>query len=320
MYAHRSSGPLSFWYEQPLLNQRAFVDQRQYFMRFQGKAAYRGPFDHNGVPLLDYQGDIGRQHNPIAIAQYGLARFNRWCDTRATDDEKAWLAAATWLERELTLNQSGLHVWMHDFDWPYREVLRAPWYSGLAQGAGISLLVRAADATGQWRFAKTAHAAFKAFYRTIDAGGVLAKDARNRVWIEEYIVRPPSHILNGFIWALWGVYDYMRFTNALEPRALFDKCVATIESALPEYDTGRWSLYELPAAGNWREPNRWTGPQMLASRYYHQLHIVQLRVLHRLTNISTFEAYADRWQGYLDSRVNRTRALVEKAAFKLLHY
>ena len=50
-------------------------------MRFQGKAAYAGPFDSAGVPLLDYRGDIGRQHNPIAIAQYGLARFNRWCST-----------------------------------------------------------------------------------------------------------------------------------------------------------------------------------------------------------------------------------------------
>jgi glycosyltransferase involved in cell wall biosynthesis len=50
-------------------------------MRFQAKAAYAGPFDGAGVPLLDYRGDIGSQHNPIAIAQYGLARFNRWCNT-----------------------------------------------------------------------------------------------------------------------------------------------------------------------------------------------------------------------------------------------
>ena len=58
----------------------AFGDRREYFMRFDGKAAYQGPFDGAGVPLLDYRGDIGRQHNPIAIAQYGLARFNRWSD------------------------------------------------------------------------------------------------------------------------------------------------------------------------------------------------------------------------------------------------
>jgi hypothetical protein len=59
---------------------------------------------------------------------------------------------------------------------------------------------------------------------------------------------------------------------------------------------------------------------MPASRYYHRLHIVQLRVLHRMTGLATFNTFADRWQRYLDSPVKRGRALVEKAAFKLLHY
>ena len=38
-----------------------------------------------------------RQHNPIAIAQYGLARFNRWCNTADDADRAAWLAVARWL-------------------------------------------------------------------------------------------------------------------------------------------------------------------------------------------------------------------------------
>jgi hypothetical protein len=293
------------------LNERAFDgDQRQYFMRFQGKAAYRGPFDQQGVPLLDYQGEIGRRHNPIAVAQYGLARFNCWCETRNTRDEDAWLAAANWLRRELTSNHAGLRVWMHHFDWPYRELLQAPWYSGLAQGCGISLLVRAADATGDGRFADAAHRAFEPFRARIDSGGVIARESRDDIWIEEYIVDPPSHILNGFIWALWGVYDFARWCHSDEARELFAACAATLERALPDYDTGRWSLYELPAGG----------PRMPASRYYHELHIVQLLGLHRLTGIATFRSFAERWQRYLDNPMNRTRALVEKAAFKLMHY
>lgn len=309
MYADRSSGPLSFWYEQPRMNEAAFGGP-QYFMRFQGKAAYRGPFDEAHVPLLDYKGDIGPQHNPIAIAQYGLARFNRWCDTGAVGDRMAWLYAARWLERHTMPNTSGVPVWMHHFDWPYRQLLKAPWYSGLAQGSGLSLLVRAADATGDRSFASGAHRAFESFRLDVSEGGVLATDAKGRLWIEEYLVDPPSHILNGFIWALWGVCDYARWSGSDEARRLFDACAATIEDALPEYDTGRWSLYELPAGG----------PPMPASRYYHTLHIVQLRVMERLTGNPAFGDTAARWQAYLDSPVKRTRALVEKAAFKLLHY
>jgi heparosan-N-sulfate-glucuronate 5-epimerase len=59
---------------------------------------------------------------------------------------------------------------------------------------------------------------------------------------------------------------------------------------------------------------------MLASPFYHRLHIVQLRVMHRLTGDASFMAIADRWEDYAQSRSNRTRALVEKSVFKLLHY
>jgi hypothetical protein len=245
-----------------------------------------------------------------AKSEYGLARFNQWCRTSSGEDEAAWLQAATWLERTLVPNDFGVPVWMHHFDWPYRQLLKAPWYSGLAQGNGLSMLVRAAQATGRKDFSEAAHRAFESMRLDAAAGGVLVTDDRGRVWIEEYLVDPPSHILNGFIWALWGVYDYSRWNGSREAKRLFESCISTLESALPEYDTGHWSLYELPAGG----------PQMLASRYYHELHIVQLQVLERLTGIQTFGAVSKRWQGYLDDPLKRTRALVHKAAFKLSHY
>ena len=55
--------------------------------------------------------------------------------------------------------------------------------------------------------------AFQSFQRPVSDGGVLVEDDRGHVWIEEYLVDPPSHILNGFIWALWGVYDYARWSG-----------------------------------------------------------------------------------------------------------
>jgi hypothetical protein len=59
---------------------------------------------------------------------------------------------------------------------------------------------------------------------------------------------------------------------------------------------------------------------MLASPFYHQLHVVQLRVLFQLTADARFAALADRWEGYAKNWANRTRALVEKSIFKLVHY
>jgi hypothetical protein len=308
VYARRSSVPLSFWREQPQLNERAFPDGRQYFVRYHRQAGYRGPFDQNGVPLLDYDGNVGLQYNAAAIAQYGLARFNAWCETRAASDQKAWLAAATWLEMQLTPNHAGVPVWMHDFDFEHHAMCQAPWYSGAAQALGISLLVRAADATGEWRFAKTAHQAFKAFNRELSAGGVLSKDARGSVWIEEFIADPPGHALSGLLTGALAVLDYARFTGASDVDTFFHICVSTIESSLPSYDAGHWSLSELPSNGR----------RMPSSRDAHALHIVQLRALERLTRRVIFRVFADCWQRYLDSRVNRTRALMQNATLKLL--
>lgn len=311
VYARPSKGPLSFWHETPEVNEASFADDAsQYFMRFQGKASYAGPFDASGVPLLDYRGAIGRQYNPIAIAQYGLARFTQCVRGGGRADEAAWRAVADWLVRSLRPNPQGVPVWFHEFDWPYRQPLVAPWYSGLAQGSGVSLLVRAAHHTGEAAYEEAARDAYRCFTRDVSAGGVVCTDEGGHPWIEEYLVDPPSHVLNGFIWALWGVLDYARWTGEPGPRALFEACTATLRENLPRYDTGEWSLYEVPDSG----------PPMLASTYYHRLHVTQLRVMHRLTGDAVFDQWASRWNAYLQNPWLRRRAFVRKAWFKLRHY
>lgn len=310
VYAAPGSGPLSFWYEVPLANPPAIVDGRQYYMRFQAKAAYLGPFDRAGIPLLDYRGDIGRQYNPIAIAQFGLGRFNRWCASGSVADRAAWLAVSRWLAAELRPNAAGIPVWSHGFDWPYRAGLAAPWHSGLAQGAGLSMLVRAARETDDPVFVNAAHEAWRSFQTPVHEGGVVFVDRAGHTWIEEYIVDPPSHILNGFIWAMWGVLDYARWSAFDDAQQLWKDCVRTLEERLWDYDTDWWSLYELPGGST----------RMLASRYYHSLHITQLRVLHAMTGSPVFQAFADRFDGYREDPAKRLRATAGKAWFKVRHY
>jgi len=167
-----------------------------------------------------------------------------------------------------------------------------------------------AQATGDSTFKESAHRAFESFQRPVSGGGVLVEDDRGHVWIEEYLVDPPSHILNGFIWALWGVHDYARWTGSLEAKSLWESCLRTLEARLGDFDTGWWSLYEASAGAT----------RVLASRYYHTLHITQLRVLHRLSGLETFAARAERFEGYLHNHSYRLRAFAGKALFKLRNY
>jgi hypothetical protein len=302
---------LTFWHETPAANPQATTNELgEYYMVFAEKADYRGHYDSAGVPLLDYHGQIGLQYNPIAIAQWGLGNYNLFVRTRSQQRRAKFLAASDWLSAHLEQNHSKLWVWNHHFDWEYRTPLKAPWYSGLAQGQGISLLVRAAKETGVSRHIEAAQRAFQSFLRSTEEGGVLFTDEQGNIWLEEYIVSPPTHILNGFIWAAWGVYDYFLFTGDKVAQELFARCVQTLRVNLKRYDLGFWSLYEQSG----------TRLPMVASPFYHQLHIVQLREMARLTGEEIFSRYADCWERYAHSRAKRTRALCYKSAFKLCYY
>lgn len=279
-------------------------------MSFAEKADYKGAYDAAGIPLLDYRGKIGPQYNPIAIAQYGLGNYNLFRQTGAAGRRTKFFLVADWLSEQLEKNHKGHFVWNHHFDWEYRDTLRAPWYSALAQGQGISVLVRAHQESADTRYLDAATLALASFFTPISEGGVAFTDDRGDLWLEEYIVSPPTHILNGFIWAAWGVYDYFLATEDGAAHELFARVVQTLLHNLERYDLGFWSLYEQSG----------TRLPMVASPFYHQLHIVQLRVMHKLTGEEKFARVAARWEDYSRSRGNRTRALCYKSAFKLCYY
>ena len=302
---------LTFWHETPTENLNASsTELGEYYMLFAEKADYHGAHDSAGIPQLDYHGHIGLQYNPIAIAQYGLGNYNLWRRTADPDRKKKFFLIADWLCSNLEQNPHGLAVWNHHFNWEYRETLEAPWYSALAQGQGISVLVRAHQECADSRYLEAARRAFICFQTPIKEGGVAFTDKSGNLWLEEYMVSPPTHILNGFIWALWGAFDFALATREKAAHELFSSGVRTLLRNLDCYDLGFWSLYEQSG----------TRLPMVASSFYHNLHIVQLRVMHRLTNDVAFARIADRWEGYKQSGTYRARALLYKTAFKLCYY
>ena len=302
---------LTFWHEPPEVNLHAKPGELgEYYMTFARKADYPGEYDSYGIPMLNYHGAVGLQYNPIAIAQYGLGNYNLFRRTGEAERRRKFLAVADWLVANLEQNSAGLWVWNHHFDWEYRTPLKAPWYSALAQGQGISLLVRAHKETEDHSYQEAASKALETFQRGVDDGGVTYTDEKGRLWFEETIVIPPTHILNGFLWASWGIYDYYLHTRNLQVFALFSEAAGTLRDNLSKYDAGYWSIYEQSG----------TKMKMLASPFYHALHIVQLEIMHTLTGERIFAAYATRWRHYQRQRLKRTVAFVYKAVFKLLYY
>src|SRR5262245_28085515 len=149
-YLGTTASQLTFWHELPEINERAFAEPcGEYYQCFFTKADYDAHRDGDGIPMLDYRGHVGVQYNPIAIAQWGLGNYNRYRQSPQPERRARMLAAADWLVRNLSPNPRGVPVWKHNFDWEYRDPLKAGWYSALAQGQGISLLCRAHRETGR---------------------------------------------------------------------------------------------------------------------------------------------------------------------------
>ncbi len=313
-YVFKRNSQLTFWHGQPQINSNAFDPLKEevgeYYMPFYQKANYHGPFDEKGIPILDYHGKIGKQYNPIAIAQYGLGNYNLYKRTQNDIYYQRFQRTANWLVENIEKNKFGIYVWNHKFDWEYYYRLKSPWYSALAQGQGISLLIRAYTETNRTEYIEVASNAFRCLLTEVDKGGVLFVDDNSDQWLEEYVVIPPTHILNGFIWALWGVYDYFLLTKEKNARELWEGCLRTLQKNLDDFDIGYWSLYDLSRAKM----------KNLASPFYHKLHIVQLEVLYKLSKVEIFKKYSNRWKEYLGGKFNRTRAYFNKVLFKLFYF
>lgn len=193
--------------------------------------------------------------------------------------------------------------------WPYRIELpkynlRPPWYSAMAQGQIASVFVRA------WQHSRDdrhADLALRAIEPLLDPGpeGMVTMTADGPV-LEETPSSPPSHVLNGWIFALWGLQDV---STALHERRAEIMAAATTEcllQKLPTYDARWWSKYSL-----FPHPL----PD-LAKPFYHRLHITQLTLLHELTLLPEFGTWAARWRSY-DRRVTAFAAVASKIPFVL---
>ncbi len=116
------------------------------------------------------------------------------------------------------------------------------------------------------------------------------------------------------MWALWGVFDFWLARADASAKEIFDRGVETLLRNLARFDTGYWSLYEQSGTNN-RNPAENAGQPFLSPLAYRTV-ASNVEVDRR----PRFAAVADRWEGYAQRRGNRTRALVEKSIFKLLHY
>lgn len=242
-------------------------------------------FDSEGVPLVDYGPPTGIQYNPVGVCHYGLANYHMYLATENVAFREKFLVQANWLVRN-AVQREGFAVWEYNFDWPFYNCTD-PWVSAMAQGEGLSVLTRAYVLAGDIKYLEVARAAMWSFRFEMTSGGVRYTNS-DSVWFEEYAdtEAPSSKVLNGFIFSLFGLFEYSFETDSDEGYELFWEGARSLSLNLYQYDTGSWSYYDLLHL-------------IEAHVLYHTLHINQLLTLYWLSGDQQFRAYSDLFKSYL---------------------
>ena len=284
------------YYHQPQRLGKAFRpgELAGYFNDLTAKTHWAGHTDKEGIPVNVLAGD--RQvYFATTIVQKALGHWDKWLLTQNDRDKEEFLKLCRWLLVRQDDNR-GWPVWSE-----LGLSLPSP-YSAMTQGECILAFVRAWKLTGDRAFAESARRALDLMCRPLESGGPAIIEGGS-LFLEEVPAIPRSSILNGWIFALFGLYDFWVAFKDENARELFRLSLETLKGHLHEYDAGYWSYYDVRGH--------------LASPFYHDLHIHQLTVLTLIDNDTPIAEFRDRWIGCSQSWKNRVRALSVIAMQKL---
>jgi len=243
----------------------------------------------------------------VAHVQWGLGCFERYL----AGEGEVWLEGAVGAGRYLVSSQQRGGPrdggWVHWFPFPHTYPLTGPWLSAMAQGQGASLLVRLYGATGEEEFADAAGRALRPLRVPVAAGGTQAQ-LGDGPFPEEYPTIPPSMVLNGAFFALWGLHDVAIGLGDAQAMGEFEQGVDSLAGGLYRWDTGFWSRYDLYPH---RIPN-------LANPFYHRLHITLMHATRTLAPRAQFDSMIERFEAYARSPRNSRRAYASKVLFRVL--
>jgi len=273
-------------------------DLREYYFVFRESAMTNQKggqksivYDEDGIPVNPTYIDVRDKdyvYFPITIGQVGLAVFHSFLSTRNESDRQRFMKFADWFFSHDDQDEKMGVRWLTDVALPqYKN--EGPWQSAFAQSRGISILLRAFQLTGEERYAEKAEKALLPFTVPSDKGGVTSFTSWGPFY-EEYTAAVPTLVLNGMIFSLCGLKDFMRvFPENQLARRLYSEGIETLEKILPEYDLGFWSRYNLCRAD-------WYPVTDPATITYQHLHVTQLTMLYRLTGKSVFRTFAARFK------------------------
>jgi hypothetical protein len=236
-----------------------------YFHDMYAKGFFPGEFS-NGIPLTSLYGNQSVVFH-IDVFNYSLGLINRYILNEDVSNNIMYILRWT-LENQLKDGS-----WRYNFTQNHHPLSENK-ASGMTQGLAVSFIIRS------YRCGFISREECMASVRAaIDfmLSAELVSEYDGYKLIEEFY-NPGHGVLNGAIFAIYGLYDYCYEINNFE---VFMNYISDLKGLMNKFKLNGWSFYDIKG--------------MVASKFYHQLHIDMMHVLYWLTNDSFFLEYANYW-------------------------
>lgn len=240
----------------------------------------------DGVIQIDY-GPLGMQLNPIPISQYAITCHGAWTQKGDEAARKIYLDQIRYLLTEhVEVNETAV-AYPYRFAWAAYG-LKPIWHSAQAQGQAISALLRYYSDTRDEDALALVVKLKNALLLPIAQGGLASKTPEGFTWFEDYPSNPPAHVLDGFIYSLKGLYEYLLwFPEDEAAHAAFQDAVKGLKAALPAYET-KGDIYI----------DRYKGGLTVTTDEYKRTLIDLMGTMHRIVPDPFFRYAQLRWSSF----------------------
>lgn len=251
--------------------------------------------DLQGIPVFAYKDN--KHYHPVYILQFLLGLYGKL--TTSKNYFMKFQTVGTYFAKM----QDELGAFRYPFEYDYYlKKLNSGWVSGMAQGQALSVFARAFHLTKHQNFLEVGNKAFGFLITPVAEGGVmntledLNSNLKDYIIFEEYVIKPASYTLNGFMFTLLGIYDWWQVNPdkniAEKAKYFFLEGIKTLKKILPLYDIGGFTAYDLSYITHKRQPH--------IGISYHAVHIYLLHALHSITQDDELKKFEQLWASYVE--------------------
>jgi len=289
------SGKSVFHVEQGKGKCYSLKEVKGYYNDLTKKVSDKTILDSSGIPINTTV--TGTEvYFPIAIFQYALGLYDLYLIEKKKEYLDKFLKITEWAKNKQLKN--GMWECMGALNDKCNQT-----QSAMCQSEGASVFLRAYNETKKVEYIDHAKKAIDFMIKNVDENGTCYYPGKEKPIFQEYVSKYNVSVLNGWIFAIFGLYDFTLVNSEEKYKKILNNSVNEMAKSLKIYDRKFWSNYDQKGT--------------IASPAYHDLHIKQLLLMYQMFGIEEFEIYAKKWEKYQRNNFFKILSMIIKLKQKL---